>query len=270
MRPEFHISATVPAPSRALARGLRGGWIRLPVRWGLLRHPEHGPVLIDTGYTSAVTADPGRSLGLRAYQAALRARLTGTGTMTAVLARAGIAADDVRHVIVTHLHANHVAGLKALPRARFHVAIAAIAQLDRPRRTLLRHGIFPELLPEDFVARADPLESRRMVAAHEALGDGHDVFGDGAIVAVPLPGHADGHVGLLFRGATPLLYACDAQWVRDALQDGRHPGPPLSLICADRTAWRETTARLRAFAGAGGEIVLCHDPAPTRQDAGQP
>ena len=87
------------------------------------------------------------------------------------------------------------------------------------------------------------------------------------MIAVDLPGHADGQFGLLFAGLErPLLYAVDVQWLLRALTENRTPGFPATLIAEDSTATEPTSAMLRRFLASGGEVMLCHDPAPTAYD----
>jgi glyoxylase-like metal-dependent hydrolase (beta-lactamase superfamily II) len=98
---------------------------------------------------------------------------------------------------------------------------------------------------------------------------GADLFGDGSVLAVDLPGHADGQFGLLFPDRErPLLYAVDVQWLLGALKQERTPGFPASLLAEDFVAIEPTSAMLRRFLAAGGEVMFCHDPDLTPYDLG--
>ena len=266
--PVFANSATVAAPERLMLRG--GSWRmrRLAVRYGLYLGARVGPVLIDTGYTSHSITAPGRSLGLRAYGRLLRPVLHPEGQPEAFLARFGLRPRDISHVIVTHFHVDHISGLGLFDRARFLVSGAGWRSFrEGSRLANLRHGMFPELLPPDFAARIDLIDPLPFVPIGPALPTGHDLFGDGGVVALPLPGHAEGHFGLVFpRLARPLLYAVDAQWLRAALAPARRPGFPSRLVAAAPSRIGATCDLVEAFLHAGGDVVLCHDPAPTPYD----
>lgn len=67
--------------------------------------PE-GPVLIDTGFTAEIAA--------RRQRTYLRTPVEG-------LSAIGVHAADVRTVILTHLHYDHVGGFALFPHARFHL-----------------------------------------------------------------------------------------------------------------------------------------------------
>ncbi|ANT50835.1 MBL fold metallo-hydrolase [Mesorhizobium amorphae] len=270
MKIVFANSAWVSAAERLILRG--GSWksVRLRVRYGLILHPVAGPVLVDTGYTPEAVTRPGRGTMLRLYGALLRPELNAAEQVLPVLARFDLAPGDIRVVIVTHFHADHISGLSLFPNARFIASDAAWARLKaRTAWQNLRHGVFTELFPADFERRLDGLSSKQQVAPHDGVPGGADLFGDGSVVAVDLPGHADGQFGLLFPDRKrPLLYAVDVQWLLSALKEERTPGFPASLLAEDFAAIEPTSVMLRRFLAAGGEVMFCHDPAPTQYDLG--
>jgi glyoxylase-like metal-dependent hydrolase (beta-lactamase superfamily II) len=249
----FPNSATVSVPERLVLKGGRWTRISLAVRYARFTHAQAGACLIDTGYSRRVTSGP-RSLPLTLYAAILKPRLTAD----ALPARA----EAIGAVLLTHLHGDHVSALRDYPGARL-IGDAAAARhfADAGWFGRTRHGVFAELLPDDFHARLTPLDALPMVEAPLGLGPARDVFGDGAVLAVPLPGHMRGHTGYLFaRQEPPVLYAGDADWLAQAIRERRSPGAPARWILDDAAASRDTAARLNAFEQAGGRIVLCHDP----------
>ncbi|MGX9145464.1 MBL fold metallo-hydrolase [Mesorhizobium sp. 128a] len=270
MKIVFANSAWVNAAERLILRG--GSWtsVRLRVRYGLILHPQVGPVLIDTGYTPHVTHARGRGTALRLYSAILGPELNEAEQPLSVLARFGLSLEDVRTVIVTHFHADHMSGLSLFPHAHFIANDAAWARIRaKTARQNLRHGVFKELFPPDFETRLDRLSSKRRIEPRGGVPGGADLFGDGSVVAVDLPGHADGQFGLLFPDLErPLLYAVDAQWLIRALVENRTPGLPATLLAEDAAALEPTSAMVRRFLATGGEVVLCHDPAVTSYDLG--
>ncbi|MEO1238298.1 MAG: MBL fold metallo-hydrolase [Pseudomonadota bacterium] len=270
MRPNFFNSADIDTPEWLILRGGTRKKRRLKVRYGVFEHPTRGPVLIDTGYTShAVTSDRRRFL-LRLYSKVLNPKLNPAGDPETALASLGLTPSDIAGVIVTHFHADHVSGLALFPKAeviasgKAYRRIAANSQLRN-----IRHGVFPELLPSDLATRLRPVETCKTKLA-PPFSTAWDLFGDSSILAIPLPGHADGQIGLLFPNlAPPLLYAADAQWLIDALSPGKRPGAPSCWIADDAGALASTTDHVAAFRDAGGEVVMCHDDAPSPYDAVQ-
>ncbi|RWM24970.1 MBL fold metallo-hydrolase [Mesorhizobium sp.] len=268
MKIVFANSAWVNAAERLILRG--GSWqsVRLRVRYGLIFHASEGPVLVDTGYTPEALTGERRGRMLRLYGALLKPKLNAAEQVLSVLKHFGLSPDDIRTVIVTHFHADHISGLSLLRKARFIASDAAWARVKaRTPRQNWRHGVFVELFPSDFDARLDGLSSKPRIEARDGVPGGADLFGDGSVIAVDLQGHADGQFGLLFNGLDrPLLYAVDVQWLLTALTESRTPGFPATLIAEDARAIEPTSAMLRRFLATGGEVMLCHDPAPTLYD----
>ena len=267
MRPVFANSAFVRAPERLVLR--KGRWRSLPlkVRYGLFRHPAAGLVLIDTGYGPRVTGGP-RSFALRLYNALFGPELSDQGQPEAALRQVGATPADVAVVILTHVHADHVSTLDLFPQAHIIARTRLLAQVEK--RSLwqnLNHGVFAELLPKGLAARATDVDRFALRDAPLGLGTGRDLFGDGSVLAIDLPGHAEGHFGLCFAALpVPFLYAVDTQWLLAALPQERQPGFPASLIANDRQALAASARRVLAFRQAGGDVLLCHDPGQSPYD----
>ncbi|MBB6486797.1 MBL fold metallo-hydrolase [Rhizobium lusitanum] len=260
--PLFINSAVIRAPERLVLRGGRWTFIDIAVRYGLWGRPQLGAVLIDTGYTKRITEGRERSLAMKLYNAVLRPRLIEEASPIATLRSHGIGPEDVTYIVVTHFHADHIAALCDFPRARFLADGAAYARLSAMTyRQQLHNGFFPDLLPADFRNRLISVDSRPSVALPYDLGDGYDLFADGSCLAVPLPGHALGHFGLLWPNMSPaLLYATDTQWLLRAVNEERAPSGPARLIYSDRDAAARSMEKVRRFAAQGGRVMLCHEP----------
>jgi glyoxylase-like metal-dependent hydrolase (beta-lactamase superfamily II) len=257
---KLYTSATVSIPGAMVCRGRGLARVAVSVRYGLIDRGPDGLCLVDTGYASSVTRGP-RSLPLRLYNAILRPQLIESQLPAAILAARGATLADVTTVILTHFHADHVAGLVDVPQARIVTfADAAQSVMAMSNAAAIHNGIFKELIPSDLQARIAPLENAPLRETGTALGNGYDVFGDGTYLAVPLPGHAAGHFGLLWREAgRPVLYATDAAWSHAAMMSNTTPALSRAVVFHDTSAGRRTEATLRSFMAAGGIVHLCHD-----------
>lgn len=263
----FPVSSFIQAPHAVLEAGGQG-MLEVPVRYGIVEHPVHGPVLIDTGYTRHLWSAKGWSLAL--YRRLMAPRLNDALTPLAALERLGYAASDVRHVVVTHLHADHVCGLADFPHATFHVSQTVATAWGKSHWYHdLCEAVFRSLLPS--VARLQAMEQSPAVGLPFLPQGvrGHDVLGDGSVVLVPLEGHQAGHIGVVIQtGSAPVLYAVDASWTVTGYRKQELPPAPLRWVVSDAQGVLETCATVRRAEEQGYHVVLCHDPRPTPWDMG--
>lgn len=174
----------------------------------------------------------------------VRPRLT--TTIADQLRRLGYEPSDVTVIGVSHLHSDHTGQAASFPRARLI--------MDRRDFEALARAPVPPF--------ADPATLRPWLGAGAAktliTGD-HDVFGDGSVVMVALPGHTHGNHGLLVRLARtgPLLFSGDALHTSEQL--------------TKRTMWASSASRADSLASidrvAGivresrAKLVIQHDAA---------
>lgn len=263
--PHFFTTSILRVRESLLLKG--GARVRLPlrVRVGYFHHPRLGHTLIDTGYgMRAVRAEGKPDLLLAAYRRLIRPSTLSDDPLGDGLARLRLEKRDIETVIITHFHADHISGLADLPGSRILCpkgAWEALQANGRVRNTL--EGVFVSLLPDDFEDRLGFLEDAPVMQAPAGIGSGLDLAGDGSVLAVDLPGHLEGHAGICFpKLEKPFLYATDVQWLKQAIMEDRCPGLPASMIYHHRGEAMRSVEKVRAFAQAGGDVVLCHDPEP--------
>jgi N-acyl homoserine lactone hydrolase len=111
--------------------------------------------------------------------------------------RLGYRASDIGTVVLSHLHGDHIGGLREVAQAELLVS--------RPEWDT-HSGPWPVLA--GIMRRRIQLPGLRwrqieMVPLHDpALAPfdvGHDLFGDGSLVMVPTPGHTVGPISLIVR-----------------------------------------------------------------------
>jgi glyoxylase-like metal-dependent hydrolase (beta-lactamase superfamily II) len=196
----------------------------------LLHHPNHGWMLWDTGYAPHMLTETAR-LPYRFYRWATPLRLDPALAVAAQLDRFGLQPSSINTIIISHFHADHIAGLRDFPAA-------------------LRCGYLPTLLPTDFAERATLLPAFTDPVV-PFLGASHDLFGDGSLRLVNLPGHARGQIGLLAHTTQgDDFFVADGAWLRRAIRDVRPPARATRLIVDDWAAVQRTLANLHAFAQA--------------------
>jgi len=224
-----------------------------------LRHAREGWVLVDTAYGERFH-EATRVWPYRLYRWATPVQPA--GRTSALLAASGIDPGAVRHVIVTHFHADHIGGLAEFSQARIHFQREAWTTLRdlRPFRQV-RAAFLPTLVPADLAARANAIAASSFAMSAGLPFPRHDLFGDGSIQLVDLPGHAPGQVGLEFESARGTeLYVADAYWRRCQIERGVNPTALAMMVQWDAAAYRGTVARLRELARRGTHhLTACHD-----------
>ena len=171
-------------------------------------------------------------------------------------------------ILLTHMHGDHVAGLMDLPEGiPVRASRAAIAHLSGLYGWAATRAACPPGLRDGVLARAPrPIEERPHVRTGlPGFPEGHDLLGDGRLIAVPLPGHGVGQTGLWIPEAARLLVA-DAAYARSALRSGRMPPRWIIGRLGDPDAYRRTFGALRALMRARPEIRIdpshCPETAP--------
>ena len=244
---------------------LRGGGLhaaRFPSSVAVIKHPVHGTILFDAGYASHFY-DATDRYPEKLYRHVTPVHSLHAESAAAQLARLGVDPQDVRYVILSHFHGDHIAGIKDFPRAKLIFAAEAYDSVKGLRgiRAVL-NGYLPSLLPADFAERAQPLAREQLVKAlpFAAFPEGFDIFGDGSIIGVPLPGHVTGHMGLYIRAEKPYFLVSDACWLERAFKEGRLPHFATRLIIDDFRAYGATIDKIRAlhFEHQDVQVVPCH------------
>jgi N-acyl homoserine lactone hydrolase len=206
---------------------------RLVASCYLIRHGTDY-MLWDTGLPAALVGRPNRN---PAMTASLRASIVDQ------LARIGVRPEQVATVGISHYHFDHIGQAASFPHARLIIGAGDLAALrgDQP-------GIEREPLARWLSGGGEVTEAR---------GD-HDVYGDGKVIVLNLPGHTPGHRGLLVRLASgPVLLSGDIYHFTEQVA---HRGvPPFN------TSRAETLASMDRFDRLGRNLratmIIQHEPA---------
>jgi len=231
-----------------------------PINVYVIEH-DSGLVLFDTGQDRRSVTDPsyfpGGFVGHN-YRRLAKFDIPEDRTLGEQLSALGHDIADVRVAILSHLHQDHIGGLRELPTtAEVLVSGEDLASVDKPLAVLgglMRDHI---MLPG---IRWVPIEMRPVEdGSISPFTTGHDVMGDGSLLLLPTPGHTPGSTSLLLRsqGLPPMLFVGDLTYDAQLLAQDRVPG------VGKRKVLHETTRRVRQLADRfpGMPILAAHDPA---------
>src|SRR6266699_854980 len=228
----------------------------------LLGHPLYGWTLWDAGYAQRLL-EVTRSFPFSLYRRATPLYLDAKLDVVAQLGHFGLKVEDIRRIIISHFHADHIAGLLDFPDAELIASREAYADVaQRQGINALRRGFIPALLPDDFRERAILLPSFTGESL-PGLGLTHDVFGDGSLLLVSLPGHAHGQIGMLAHTENgDALFAADGCWLTRSIYERRPPHRITHLFVDDPRAVRSTIDHLYAFTQARPEVRIVPSHCP--------
>jgi glyoxylase-like metal-dependent hydrolase (beta-lactamase superfamily II) len=222
----------------------------------LVRHPR-ATFLFDTGLCSDIFRFlEGQSLFFRKTLANFRF----VQSLRSHLVEQQLEPGDLDFVLLSHLHWDHVSGIPDLPGLPLRVNRV---EYDAARSGLLdaNESLVRRLMGKNAVELFDldgpPCEGFRA---------SHDLFGDGSIMLVPLPGHTAGSTGMFINRANgPRLFLLgDAAWVSQNYLRPATMHPFIwSRVTADDATARQTLIDLHHFARRHPEVAMLamHDAA---------
>ena len=233
---------------------LSGGWLRmrksiyassadrselidLPVSCYLLKHPQ-GNVLFDTGCHPSVSEDAEARWGNMAK--VMKPVGDPAVNLLTELAAVGVQTADIDVVINSHFHSDHCGCNEYFDKA-----------------TVICH------CDELATAEADGAEQQGFLQVDwkhnqpiQTIDSQYDVFGDGRIVLVPLPGHTPGLTGALVNldQDGSFLLTSDAVAMREHLEQDVNPRNTWDAELASKSM-----AEIRRIQAAGSTVLFGHD-----------
>lgn len=256
-------------PEAVTLTGGSFGAVAFPALVGLFIHPNEGVILFDTGYEAAFLAAT-RTFPHRLYRWLTPPVISSETSVDAQLSRLGFAVRDVRWVILSHFHGDHIAGLHIFTSARIACARRG---LEAARRgwdwSALRKGVLRALIPRDIDTRITFFEDRPrtpLPSVFLPFEDGADLFGDRSLIAVELPGHCPGHWGLVARGADDQMHflAADAAWSGRAIRENRPPPRLTTAFLGHTGPYRDTLEKLHRMGAHCPELLITPSHCPER------
>ncbi len=233
-------------------------WVKAPITLFAIEHRD-GLVLFDTGLDPAIVSDPdyiSSPIGRFLLRRIFRFHAGPDDALDKQLEAINLSAADVRKVVISHLHFDHIGGIAHVPNAELLVSKDEWQRLNQPNPEhdwiLREHIELPgaNWRPIDFVPTSDPLLT--------PFGVCHDCMGDGSMMLLPTPGHTPGSMSMLVRcsGLPPLLFVGDLTYEIELLRNDQVPG------VGDAEQLKASFAKVRELRKALPDLVVLpsHDP----------
>ena len=230
---------------------IRGGrWLpqKYPALCTLIQHPEHGNILYDTGYSLRFFEETMR-WPYSVYSKITPVTIPEEDTLIHQLQADGIHAEDISYVIISHFHADHIAGIKDFPNAKIIYSRDGYnAVKGKTGFAALRRSYLSGLLPNDFVERTIFIEDKNTIMLDKSMvpfDKGSDIFGDGSVIAIDLSGHATGQIGILFNSdKQPVFLVADSCWSSKAYREYKLPATITYCIHDKKSTYQYTLKKL--------------------------
>ncbi len=211
----------------------------------LVRHP-HGDVLIETGLGRTIASQ----FRQMPFLFRLATDLVPSQPAADQLDAAGYERTQLRYILLTHVHWDHVSGVPDFPGVPVLVTAA--------EHQFIAHGGFANATArsihpsrwQDYAFDGGP---------YLGFDQSHDLYGDGSIVMVPAPGHTPGSVVVFVTlpGGARYAFVGDLVWQREGiLEREERPWLVRTALEDDPVALQQSLLRLSAIATRFPQIIL--------------
>ncbi len=206
-------------------------------------------LLVDAGWSEAVCEDPVGQLG-RARATSLGIQVRPEDAVSIQLAELGFDPGQVKTIVATHLHLDHVNGAADFPNAEI---------VTTPDELRAFSGLTRDLgyRARDLAAAERIRVVRMRQGARYGFLSSLDLFGDDEVVLLEAEGHTPGHLAVALRGPQGLfIHVGDAVYHEWEYAPDAEPSRLAKLLGVDKAAMRRTYARLRACRDDAAKPVL--------------
>lgn len=178
----------------------------------------------------------------------------------------GIDLASIEHIILSHFHGDHIAGLKDFSFSSFICSHKGWQKIKTLRGfSALMQGFVPDLIPDNFEQKLTFIESFEKCNLPLDLApftEGYIVpNSQKQIILVDLPGHAIGHIGAFIETDQGwILLASDAAWTPANYKQLKGPAKLANFIMDDPIAYYQTLSKLNQLSlNPNVTIYLSHE-----------
>ena len=231
-------------PKAALQIGGQGNIDWAPVSFYVIKHPK-GNVMFDTGNNDKTITDAEGWWGPLAKGFGLK--MTQDDAIPAQLAKIGLKPDDIKYVVVGHLHLDHGGNISQFPNATLVVQNDELKAAWWPDE-----GYSLYYIPGDFAAT----KSMKIIRLEGDL----DMFGDGSFRLFRAPGHTPGSqfAVLRLKNTGPVILTSDTVYLKENLD--KNLIPPIPGTWSPKGMY-EGYQRIRLIRDTeGAQLFMAHDP----------
>ena len=221
----------------------RDQWLWLPVFCYLIEHPQ-GRILVDTGWSRSMSPNGVfdrwaqiRSLGCLPLYLCNQGVLPMGQSISEQLQAMGLKDSDLDYVLLTHLDCDHANGLDEVQHAK-HILCSAEELRFATHGGVINWARYQSLWWRNAALQTFDWNDNEGPAHHS-----FDLFGDGSIVLINIPGHSNGMCAVRICNAQErfVLLCADGGYARRSWEEMITSG-----IATDRKAQQQSLQWIRA------------------------
>jgi glyoxylase-like metal-dependent hydrolase (beta-lactamase superfamily II) len=221
----------------------------LPIYVWVIEHPE-GLIVIDTGETARATG-PGYFPWWHPYYKSVREAVRPEEEIGPKLRQLGLSPNDVRWVLMTHLHTDHAGGLHHFPKSQILVSRTEY-QAARGFRGQVK-GYLPQHWPTWFNPTLIDFASEPVASFPQS----YTLTKAGDVQLVATPGHTLGHYSVLLQEDDhTLFFAGDTSYTEQLMLDQSVDG-----VTSNIEIYQATSRQILTYLQSTPTVYLpSHDP----------
>lgn len=231
-------------PKAALQMGGAGNIDYAPVSFYVLKHPK-GNVIFDTGNNDKTITDAEGWWGPLAKGFGLK--MTKDDAIPVQLAKIGLKTDDIKFVVVGHMHLDHGGNVSQFPKATL------VVQDDE-----MKAAWWPDVGYSVYYIPGDFADTKKMNVLR--LNGDLDLFQDGSFRIIRAPGHTPGSQFAIVKLAKTgsVILTSDVIYLAENLE--KNLIPPIPGTFSPKDSY-ESYAKIRYYRDTlNAKIFYGHDP----------
>jgi len=234
---------------------------KFPANCFVFKHETHGYILFDTGYSTRLFRG---GLVSKLYTLLNPTFVHDQDTLAYKLTERGIDPKSINYVILSHMHPDHLAGLKDFENAKI---IISKGTYETYKNRKAWHLIFDHFIPDDFEDRLTILEDHANQTSYDNQ-KAYELFGTD-LLFIDLSGHTLGQLGLILPKAK-LLIASDAYWFKEEVFEDKSYTGITKKIMANYRLYKSSHSKIKGFLDNDQErrVVSSHEKINTAEELG--
>jgi len=222
--------------------------IKFSALYGLIYHEQQGWILFDTGYTKRFYKAT-KYFPNKIYALLTKVSIESNQEVKEQIRNFNLNCSDIKHVIISHFHADHIGGLKDFENATFYCGRKAFIQAKNINRYFgFTKGVLKSLIPDDIEKRLTFIEDIGKPLHDDIFNFKYDLFNDSSIFCYDLPGHAEGQIGIELKTKKKKYFLiADACWSDKAYKNLILPNPIVRLFFSSWNDYKATLKKIHLY-----------------------